>query len=67
MQTPQAARADILLNALEQHHTTATDEVSALIAEGIHPLPVIHDSPNFKITYPRDLVLAEALATTHSL
>jgi 2-C-methyl-D-erythritol 4-phosphate cytidylyltransferase len=67
MQTPQAARADILLSALLAHHATATDEVSALIAEGVHPLPVIHDSPNFKITYPQDLVLAEALATTHSL
>lgn len=67
MQTPQAARFDILLDALKAHHTAATDEVSALIAEGVHPLPVVHDSPNFKITYPRDLALAEALIAPRSL
>lgn len=67
MQTPQTARHDILLAALQAHHTAATDEVSALIAEGIHPLPVVHGSPNFKITYPSDLALAEAVLSTRTL
>jgi 2-C-methyl-D-erythritol 4-phosphate cytidylyltransferase len=59
METPQAARHDLLLAALEAHHLGATDEVSALIANGIHPVPVLHEELNFKITFPRDLVLAE--------
>jgi 2-C-methyl-D-erythritol 4-phosphate cytidylyltransferase len=58
MQTPQAARHDLLLAALEAHHAGATDEVSALIANGIHPVPVLHGEPNFKITFPSDLTLA---------
>jgi 2-C-methyl-D-erythritol 4-phosphate cytidylyltransferase len=58
MQTPQAARHDLLLAALEAHHAGATDEVSALIANGIHPFPVLHGEPNFKITFPSDLTLA---------
>lgn len=58
MQTPQAARHDLLLAALEAHHAGATDEVSALIANGIHPVPVLHGEPNFKITFPSDLALA---------
>ena len=58
METPQAARYDLLLAAMEAHHAGATDEVSALIANGIHPFPVLHGEPNFKITFPSDLTLA---------
>jgi 2-C-methyl-D-erythritol 4-phosphate cytidylyltransferase len=58
MQTPQVARHDLLLAALEAHHAGATDEVSALIANGINPVPVLHGEPNFKITFPSDLTLA---------
>jgi 2-C-methyl-D-erythritol 4-phosphate cytidylyltransferase len=58
METPQAARHDLLLAALEAHHAGVTDEVSALIANGIHPVPVLHGEPNFKITFPSDLTLA---------
>lgn len=61
MQTPQAAYFDLLLAALQAHHAGATDEVSALIAHGIHPVPVLHDQPNFKVTYPQDVSLAAAL------
>jgi 2-C-methyl-D-erythritol 4-phosphate cytidylyltransferase len=61
MQTPQAAGFDILLAALEAHQAGFTDEVSALIAHGIHPVAILNDQPNFKITYPQDLALAEAL------
>lgn len=63
MQTPQAARFDILLAALQAHQAGSTDEVSALIAHGIHPVAILNDQPNFKITYPQDLRLAEALLT----
>jgi 2-C-methyl-D-erythritol 4-phosphate cytidylyltransferase len=58
METPQAARHDLLLAALQAHHAGATDEVSALIADGIHPVPVLHEELNFKITFPSDLTLA---------
>jgi len=61
MQTPQAAGFDILLAALQAHQAGSTDEVSALIAGGIHPVAILNDQPNFKITYPQDLALAEAL------
>ena len=64
MQTPQAARFDILLAALQAHQAGSTDEVSALLAYGIHPVAILNDQPNFKITYPQDLRLAEALLAT---
>jgi 2-C-methyl-D-erythritol 4-phosphate cytidylyltransferase len=64
MQTPQAAGFDILLAALQAHQAGSTDEVSALIASGIHPVAILNDQPNFKITYPQDLKLAEALMAT---
>jgi 2-C-methyl-D-erythritol 4-phosphate cytidylyltransferase len=60
METPQAARYDLLVAAVQAHHEGVTDEVSALIHHGIFPVPVTHDKPNFKITYPQDLALAEA-------
>ncbi|MCX6975233.1 MAG: 2-C-methyl-D-erythritol 4-phosphate cytidylyltransferase [Verrucomicrobia bacterium] len=64
MQTPQAAGFDILLAALQAHQAGSTDEVSALIAYGINPVAILNELPNFKITYPQDLTLAEALLTT---
>ncbi len=64
MQTPQAASFDILLAALQAHQAGSTDEVSALIAHGIHPVAILNDQPNFKITYSQDLTLAEALLAT---
>lgn len=60
MQTPQAASFDLLWSALRAH-PDVTDEVSALIASGIHPQAIVHNEPNFKITYPLDLQLAEIL------
>jgi 2-C-methyl-D-erythritol 4-phosphate cytidylyltransferase len=61
METPQAARFADLLAALRAHGTGATDEVGALIAAGIHPFPVVHGAPNFKITHPADLPVAEEI------
>ena len=60
METPQAARFDLVMAALQARPTGVTDEVSALIHHGVFPVPVIHDRPNFKITYPQDLDLAQA-------
>jgi len=66
METPQVACYDILASALQAHYAGVTDEVSALIPHGIFPAPVTHDRPNFKITYPQDLALADAfLSISH--
>jgi 2-C-methyl-D-erythritol 4-phosphate cytidylyltransferase len=68
METPQVAGfADLRLaiTSAKAAGQPLTDEVAALIACGIFPHPVPHPGLNFKITYPRDLTLAEAvLATT---
>jgi 2-C-methyl-D-erythritol 4-phosphate cytidylyltransferase len=58
METPQAARFGLLLNAVRRHGAGATDEVGALIASGVHPVPVVHGGPNLKITVPGDLRVA---------
>ena len=61
METPQAARFGDLLAAIQSHGPGATDEVGALIAAGIHPAPVLHGAPNFKVTHPADLRVAEEI------
>ena len=64
METPQAAAFPDLLAAIHAHGAGATDEVGALIAAGIHPVPVLHGVPNFKITHPADLPVAEEILKT---
>jgi 2-C-methyl-D-erythritol 4-phosphate cytidylyltransferase len=66
METPQAARFADLLAAIRAHGFGATDEVGALIAAGIHPSPVLHGIPNFKITHPADLPVAEEILKARS-
>lgn len=61
METPQAARFTGLVAAMRAHGAGATDEVGALIASGIFPAPVVHGAPNFKITHPDDLAVAEEI------
>ena len=64
MQTPQVAGLAALREALEFAKSSGhavTDEVSALIQAGLRPQAVFHGSPNFKVTFPRDLALAEAV------
>lgn len=64
MQTPQAAEYELLrdsLRAAAESKRGVTDEVSALIASGIHPHAVPHTGLNFKITWPRDLELAQVV------
>lgn len=70
MQTPQAVRRDLLLQAFDhihQHNLTATDELSMIEAIG-HSAEVVACTPkNFKITTPFDLAVAHALQTHPSL
>ncbi len=64
-QTPQMFRLGDLQQALAQAaaHQFAgiTDEASAIEALGGHPLLVLGSTHNFKVTYPDDFALAEAL------
>lgn len=64
MQTPQVAGRDALRQAIETAQLSGhelTDEISALIQAGMRPRAVSHGNLNFKVTFPRDLSLAEAV------
>lgn len=60
-QTPQMFRLGMLLQALEHAGPNVTDEASAIESLGHHPLLVRGGMQNFKVTYPEDLALAEAV------
>jgi 2-C-methyl-D-erythritol 4-phosphate cytidylyltransferase len=64
-QTPQMFRLGDLQRALaeaaNQQFTGITDEASAIEALGGQPLLVLGSTHNFKVTYPDDFALAEAL------
>jgi 2-C-methyl-D-erythritol 4-phosphate cytidylyltransferase len=63
-QTPQMFRWRALTDALEQaaaQGLAVTDEASALEAQGLAPRLVPGSAQNFKITYPEDFALAEAV------
>jgi len=60
-QTPQMFRIGTLKLAIEQAGSSVTDESSAMELMGLHPLLVACDSHNFKVTYPQDFALAEAI------
>lgn len=60
-QTPQMFRIGLLARALGQAGDQVTDEASAVEALGLQPLLVRASAPNFKVTYPEDFALAEAL------
>ena len=60
-QTPQMFRLGFLYQALEHLGPAATDEASAIEAMGVHPLLVPGNALNFKVTYPEDFTLAEAV------
>ena len=60
-QTPQMFRIGRLLEALEQAGDDVTDEAGAIEAIGQRPLLVAGGSQNFKVTYPDDFALAEAV------
>lgn len=60
-QTPQMFRLGLLRRALEQAGTHVTDESSAIEALGLAPKLVAGNAQNFKVTYPEDFELAEAV------
>lgn len=64
-QTPQMFRLGELFSALEAARSDGfagiTDEASAIERSGMRPLLVAGTSRNFKVTYPEDFAMAEAL------
>jgi 2-C-methyl-D-erythritol 4-phosphate cytidylyltransferase len=60
-QTPQMFRLGALLQALEHAGAAVTDEASAIETMGLQPLLVPGNAQNFKVTYPEDFALAEAI------
>ena len=60
-QTPQMFRLGALQEAIETVGAAVTDEASAMEAMGFHPLLVPGSALNFKVTYPQDFVLAQAV------
>ena len=60
-QTPQMFRIGALIAALRQAGDSVTDESSAMEFMGLRPLLVPGSAQNFKVTYPEDFPLAEAV------
>ncbi len=60
-QTPQMFRLGLLQRALEHAGAEVTDESSAIEALGLQPRLVDGSAQNFKVTYPEDFALAEAV------
>jgi len=69
-QTPQMFRIGMLRDALAPHVAAGfagiTDEASAMEAAGHSPLLVLGSASNFKVTYPEDFALAEAILGSRS-
>ena len=69
-QTPQMFRLDALLAALQAQAATdfagVTDEASAMEMAGFAPKLVPGSAQNFKVTYPEDFALAEAILRSRS-
>jgi 2-C-methyl-D-erythritol 4-phosphate cytidylyltransferase len=60
-QTPQMFRIGMLMDGLRQVGDQVTDEASAIEAMGEQPLLVPGSAQNFKVTFPEDFALAEAV------
>ncbi len=60
-QTPQMFRMGVLAQALATAGPGVTDESSAIEALGLAPILVAGSAQNFKVTYPDDFALAEAV------
>lgn len=69
-QTPQMFRVGPLLDALQAQAATdfagVTDEASAMEMAGWAPKLVPGSAQNFKVTYPEDFALAEAILRSRS-
>jgi 2-C-methyl-D-erythritol 4-phosphate cytidylyltransferase len=69
MQTPQIFSRDLLVDAyagVMAKNLSITDEVSAVEHLGAKVLLVPNEEFNVKITYPRDLLLAQSALTRRS-
>jgi 2-C-methyl-D-erythritol 4-phosphate cytidylyltransferase len=69
MQTPQIFARDLLVSAYDavaERQFSITDEVSAVELLGAKVLLVSNDEFNLKITYPRDLLLAQSFLSQRS-
>jgi 2-C-methyl-D-erythritol 4-phosphate cytidylyltransferase len=60
-QTPQMFRIGALQQALQQVGDKVTDEASAMEAMGQQPKLIPGSAQNFKVTYPEDFELAQAV------
>ena len=60
-QTPQMFRIGLLMRALDAAGAGITDESGAIEALGLAPRLVPGSAQNFKVTYPDDFALAEAI------
>jgi 2-C-methyl-D-erythritol 4-phosphate cytidylyltransferase len=60
-QTPQMFRLGMLRQAIEAAGEQITDESGAIEAMGLRPLLVEAGGQNFKVTYPEDFAMAEAV------
>jgi len=60
-QTPQMFRLGMLRQALEHAGDRATDESSAIESMGLKPRLVPAGAQNFKVTWPEDFAMAEAV------
>ena len=65
-QTPQMFRIGTLMAALAQAGSQVTDESSAMESLGLQPKLVPGSAQNFKVTYPDDFALAEAVLTARA-
>lgn len=61
MQTPQVFHVQELIALMDSAEGTPTDEVSVAMAAGKKVFLVEHSEPNLKVTWPQDVVMAEAL------
>ena len=60
-QTPQMFRIAALAEALQRAGGQVTDDASAMELAGLQPLLVPGSAQNFKLTWPEDFALAEAV------
>ncbi|WP_127806283.1 2-C-methyl-D-erythritol 4-phosphate cytidylyltransferase [Hydrogenophaga sp. NH-16] len=69
-QTPQMFRLGMLRSALaaqaDSGFAGVTDEASAMEMAGLRPLLVPGSAQNFKVTYPEDFALAEAILSSRT-
>jgi 2-C-methyl-D-erythritol 4-phosphate cytidylyltransferase len=66
MQTPQVFRVGEIMELFDSAEGIPTDEVSVVMAAGKKVFLVEHSEPNLKVTWPQDVIMAEALIHARS-